>query len=106
VTSANEVRPYGPGNPDPACDAPPESPTAEPIHDERCCMAGIAPGSGPHPDCPGRSTPAVPLLHRLTLDTGNLCSQAGGRATADPAHVTCRACRSADAYIWAGGDPA
>jgi hypothetical protein len=28
VTSTNEVRPYGPGNPDPACDAPPESPAS------------------------------------------------------------------------------
>jgi hypothetical protein len=22
-------------------------------HDERCCMTGNPPGSGPHPDCPG-----------------------------------------------------
>jgi len=22
-------------------------------HDERCCMNGVAPGKGPHPDCPG-----------------------------------------------------
>jgi hypothetical protein len=28
-------------------------PADEPEHDERCCMNGIAPGKGPHPDCPG-----------------------------------------------------
>ena len=67
------------GHTDPAAASEGDAAAPE-THNERCCMTGIAPGSGPHPDCPGVETLAAfgGVLLPADLPGGPTVSEAEG----------------------------